>query len=554
MVYEQGLVTEDGRVLALPGQVGISAGVAFDPVTTYVSGNMAMAPNTENVIVIQAQVEFRYLFKGADLSDVAGIQTLEFLGNHCDIGGGYDNGLAGLTLTAGTQFLQLSGLSIADVSADRLPDFTTLNVHTEEGVILDNSGNVIGRKWDVSDYFNTDAESQAARLLANVATPGEIIYGSDSITENFTLYNGNKISITTTSEILTISNYDPSADGIGMMNTFDLTTGNLIGQASTSDATVYSNMSTGIDLSSYLDRIETFTTYDDNYILATTGIRTLTGTQAVGESWGGNILLDSYTNNISWWQNGLDHTQWQNTTTDYTTWDGSDWFYAGSNYLFSNTSEFGMFNTFDLGSLDLGGSSYTDYYYQNIDTSLWSDSEIGMFNTFSMTTGNSYADYSFNYYDYTYTDYSYDYSYDYYDYSYTYYYTPVALDLDGDGIELIAQSDSKAYFDVKGTGYRNHIGWVGPDDGFLAIDINHDDKISDSKELSFALWTDNPDDTDLEGLKAVFDTNQNGKLDNGDTQYADFRIWQDANGDGITDDGELKTLTEAGIQSVRCSI
>ena len=35
-----------------------------------------------------------------------------------------------------------------------------------------------------------------------------------------------------------------------------------------------------------------------------------------------------------------------------------------------------------------------------------------------------------------------------------------------------------------------------------------------------------------------------------DTAFADLRVWQDIDGDGVTDAGELKTLDEAGIASI----
>jgi hypothetical protein len=108
------------------------------------------------------------------------------------------------------------------------------------------------------------------------------------------------------------------------------------------------------------------------------------------------------------------------------------------------------------------------------------------------------------------------------------YFAPVVFDLDGDGIELIDQQDSHAYFDVKGdgTGQRYNVGWVGADDAMLAIDKNNDGLINQADELSFAMWTANPNDSDMDGLKAVFDTNHNGLLDSGDARYVDMRIWQ----------------------------
>ena len=39
-------------------------------------------------------------------------------------------------------------------------------------------------------------------------------------------------------------------------------------------------------------------------------------------------------------------------------------------------------------------------------------------------------------------------------------------------------------------------------------------------------------------------------LDAQDDQFDQFAVWQDANSDGITDEGELQTLSELGIDSI----
>ena len=125
---------------------------------------------------------------------------------------------------------------------------------------------------------------------------------------------------------------------------------------------------------------------------------------------------------------------------------------------------------------------------------------------------------------------------------------PIILDLDGDGVELVDLDDSTAFYDIDGDGYRERMGWAAADDGFLAYDKDGDGIISAHDELSFVSYVEGAR-TDLEGL-AHFDTNGNGRLDPGDAEWGKFRVWQDLDQDGESDPGELRTLSEAGIESI----
>ncbi len=128
-----------------------------------------------------------------------------------------------------------------------------------------------------------------------------------------------------------------------------------------------------------------------------------------------------------------------------------------------------------------------------------------------------------------------------------YHYTPVVLDLDGDGIELLDLS-AGVQFDWNLDGESEATGWVGADDGILVYDYNHDSVVSYANELSLIEY--NPGaTTDLEGLQA-FDTNQNGQFDAGDEEWQSFGVWQDKNSNGQTDEGEFTSLDEMQMSSV----
>ena len=125
---------------------------------------------------------------------------------------------------------------------------------------------------------------------------------------------------------------------------------------------------------------------------------------------------------------------------------------------------------------------------------------------------------------------------------------PVAIDLDGDGIDYLPM-DAGVVFTDEASGESVNTAWVGPEDGMLAIDADGSGTINQSKEYVFTEWSENAD-TDMEAIAEVFDTNQNGQLDAGDEAWDQFGVWQDADSDGVTDEGEFVPLSELGVDSI----
>ncbi|MBU0863132.1 MAG: VCBS domain-containing protein [Alphaproteobacteria bacterium] len=122
---------------------------------------------------------------------------------------------------------------------------------------------------------------------------------------------------------------------------------------------------------------------------------------------------------------------------------------------------------------------------------------------------------------------------------------PIAVDLDGDGVEFVSNAAGVS-FDYNGDGFAETTAWVGAEDGLLAIDKNGDGKVNNGAELVFG----GAGLSDLQGLAAAYDSNVDGKLDAADTDFAKFGIWQDANSNGVTDAGEFRSLISEGIISI----
>ncbi len=128
---------------------------------------------------------------------------------------------------------------------------------------------------------------------------------------------------------------------------------------------------------------------------------------------------------------------------------------------------------------------------------------------------------------------------------------PLVLDLDGDGLETVGTA-AGILFDHDGDGIKTGSGWVKPDDGFLVWDRNGNEQIDDGRELFGDATIKSNGQKAIDGFDALndLDVNHDGKIDNLDAAYSQLGIWQDANQNGITDSGELKTLAEQGIASI----
>ncbi len=130
---------------------------------------------------------------------------------------------------------------------------------------------------------------------------------------------------------------------------------------------------------------------------------------------------------------------------------------------------------------------------------------------------------------------------------------PLALDLDGDGIETIGASQASAIlFDHNGDGRLTGSGWVKPDDGFLVLDRNGNGTIDNGSEL-FGVDTPLPSGrfatTGFEALSSV-DTNSDGVVNGNDGYFSALRVWRDLNQDGVSQAEELQSLASLGIASI----
>jgi Ca2+-binding RTX toxin-like protein len=130
-------------------------------------------------------------------------------------------------------------------------------------------------------------------------------------------------------------------------------------------------------------------------------------------------------------------------------------------------------------------------------------------------------------------------------------YDPIVLDLAGNGFAPTTVKDG-AYFDLDQNGFAEKMGWTSGDDAFLAIDKNGNGLIDDGSELfgdKTKLSNGKYAKNGFEALKE-YDTNGDGQIDANDADFANLMVWQDANGNGVSEDGELISLAAAGVVSI----
>jgi len=125
---------------------------------------------------------------------------------------------------------------------------------------------------------------------------------------------------------------------------------------------------------------------------------------------------------------------------------------------------------------------------------------------------------------------------------------PLAVDLNGDGVRTTALDRSARRYDITGSGVLGHSAWLDGSDGWIVNDADRDGLIDAHSELLGSYGVDGF------GVLAGFDTDANGVVDASDAGFLRLSVWQDANGNRVTDAGELRSLAAAGISSLSLTV
>ena len=130
-------------------------------------------------------------------------------------------------------------------------------------------------------------------------------------------------------------------------------------------------------------------------------------------------------------------------------------------------------------------------------------------------------------------------------------YDPLVIDLDNDGFDM-KKIENGVYFDLDENEFKEKTSWVDKKDGILSVDLNKDGKIDKGSEIfgDTFLKKDGTYATSSIDALASYDENNDRIIDKNDKIFDELLVWQDINGDGISDVDELKKLSEYNISSI----
>lgn len=127
--------------------------------------------------------------------------------------------------------------------------------------------------------------------------------------------------------------------------------------------------------------------------------------------------------------------------------------------------------------------------------------------------------------------------------------TPILIPLSDAPFETLVDPAAQISFDLDGSGLKRHWGWITPKAAWLVFDGKQSGQITSGLQMfgSVTFWIFWRD-----GYQALgsLDANGDDKLTGG--ELIGLALWHDADGDGVSDPGEVRPIAEHGIDQLSC--
>ncbi len=129
--------------------------------------------------------------------------------------------------------------------------------------------------------------------------------------------------------------------------------------------------------------------------------------------------------------------------------------------------------------------------------------------------------------------------------------SPLVINLSGMGLAPHHCDFSRNAVRSSKHGYAETTGWAGTGSGILVNDPTNA-PITNGSQLFGTSTSLSGGGFAVDGFSALanLDSNHDGVINSSDTAWSGLRVWVDSNMNGVTDSGELETLSSVGISSI----